>query len=106
MAPKPLVLQRFAGVHFDSCLGRRQQTKGNEKRVSGKGGQKNAQNASKRAILPKGEFRDFSVVATIPGKTVTPFRTIKQAVSEDPDRLLTLPGPLINPWNAKIRTAY
>ena len=67
-----------------------------EKRASGKGGQKNAQKTSKRAILQKGEFRDFSVVATIPRKTVTPFRTIKQAVSEDPDRLLTLPGPLIN----------
>ena len=67
-----------------------------EKRVSGKGGQENAQKPSKRAILQKGRFRVFSVGADFPRKTVTPFRTIKQAVSEDPDRLLTLPGPLIN----------
>ena len=67
-----------------------------QKRTSGEGSQKNAQKDSKRAILQKGRLRDFLVVADFPRKTVTPFRTIKQAVSEDPDRLLTLPGPLIN----------
>ena len=67
-----------------------------ERRASRKGGQKNAPKASKMAILRKGRFRDFLVIADFPRKPVTPFRTIKQAVSEDPDSLLTLPGPLIN----------
>ena len=59
-----------------------------EKRASGKGGQKNAQKASKMSILREGRFRDFLVIADFPRKPSTPFRTIKQAVSEDPDRLL------------------
>ena len=60
-----------------------------EKRVSGKGGQKNAQNASKRAILQKGEFRDFSVVATIPAKNGHPISHYKTSG-------FGRPGPLIN----------
>ena len=53
---------------------------------------KNLENVhfAKRSISRFSRHRRF------PRKPVTPFRTIKQAVSEDPDRLLTLPRPLIN----------
>ena len=62
---------------------------------------KNVQKASKMALLRKGRFRYFLIIVDFPRKPGTPFRTIKQVVSEDPARLLThktrKSGPLSNP---------